>query len=169
MTLLYALPYDISASGFYFRTEDEYKQKSADNKNVEGFLVEEYEIQLIDGEALDAALFNALYVSQVNFTAFLSACEDWDDYQKIRTIIAVGEAGYSFDLQKDHPDQFEDIDIYEMETMRELAEHYVEEGLFGEIPDNLQFYLDYDAIARDLEVEYTLTTIAGQKLIYRCN
>ena len=124
--------------------------------------------RLIDGETIDAELFNALYVSQVNFEYFFEACEDWDDDQKTKVIIAVGECGYEFDLAKDTPDQF-DIDIYEFDTMRDLAIHYVDEGLFGEIPENLQFYLDYDAIARDLAVEYTQTVINGQRLIYRCS
>jgi antirestriction protein len=51
--------------------------------------------------------------------------------------------------------------------LRELAEQFVDEGLFGDIPERLQSYLDYDAIARDLGFDYTETEIAGQRLIYR--
>ena len=53
--------------------------------------------------------------------------------------------------------------------MRELAEQFVDEGLFGEVPESFQFYIDYDAIARDLAVEYSEIRIAGERLIYRAS
>ncbi len=168
MTTLYALPYDISASGFYFKSVDEFQKKFAENKSEEGYPIEEYEIQFIDGETIDAQLFNALYVNQVNYGYFLAACDEWDDDQKAKVIIAVGEVGYEFDLESDTPDKFE-IDIYEMDSLKELAEHFVDEGILGEIPDNMRYYFDYEAFARDLAVEYSETTIAGKKLIYRCD
>ena len=52
--------------------------------------------------------------------------------------------------------------------MKELAERFVDEGLFGEIPDHLAHYIDYDAIAHDLAMDYAETEIAGVRLIYRC-
>ena len=55
-----------------------------------------------------------------------------------------------------------------MDSLRELAEHFVDDGLFGEIPERLQFYLDFDAIARDLGLDYAETEIAGIRLVYRC-
>ncbi len=55
-----------------------------------------------------------------------------------------------------------------MDSLKELAYHFVEEGLFGQIPDTIQCYLDYDAIARDLGMDYSEITIVGQRLIYRC-
>lgn len=61
-----------------------------------------------------------------------------------------------------------DVDIYEVSSLRELAEHFVEEGLFGDIPESLQFYIDYDAIARDLGMDHTHNVIAGTPLVYRC-
>jgi antirestriction protein len=41
-------------------------------------------------------------------------------------------------------------DVYEM-----LAYDLVAEGLFGEIPDHLENYIDYSAIGRDLSCDYT--------------
>ncbi|MFV0552106.1 MAG: antirestriction protein ArdA [Anaerorhabdus sp.] len=52
--------------------------------------------------------------------------------------------------------------------MRYLAMRFVDDGLFGEIPEELRFYIDYEAIARDLAVDYSETEIAGTRLIYRC-
>ena len=45
MTVLYAQPYDISAVGFDFKSVEEYNKLSAENKNEDGYIVEEYEIQ----------------------------------------------------------------------------------------------------------------------------
>ena len=86
----------------------------------------------------------------------------------VRVIIATGECGYRFDFETQTPDEF-DVDLYEYDSMKELAEQFVEEGLFGEIPENIQHYLDYEKIAYDLSMDYSETTIAGQRLIYRCS
>jgi hypothetical protein len=168
MTQLHAQPYDISAAGFYFDSLEEYETKAAKNRNDYGGIVEEYEIQFIDGEDIDSQLFEALKVHQGNFNSFLDACDRWDDYHKRKVIIAVGECGYSFDLKSGDPDDFE-VDIYEHSSLKELAETFVDEGLFGKIPENMVNYLDYDAIARDLGMDYSEITIAGTRLIYRCH
>lgn len=95
-------------------------------------------------------------------TAFLDAVDEWNEDQNLRFVIAVGECGYSFDPQKNHPDDFE-VDIYELDSLKELAE-----GLYGPIPASLAFYIDYDAIARDLACDFTETTLVGKRLIYAC-
>ena len=168
MTQLFAQPYDISATGFYFETPEEYNSKSKALRNSSGWFVEEFEIQFIDGETIDARLFEALSIHQGNFPAYLEAVESWSHDEKIKVIIAVGEAGYKFTFETDSPDKF-DVDLYEMDSLRELAIHFVEEGLFGEIPERLQNYLDYDAIARDLGMDYSEITIDGTRYVYRCD
>jgi len=167
MTQLYAQPYDISATGFYFQSQIEYAEKSAKARNAYGFLVEEFEIQFIDGEDIDAKLFEALGINQCSFHQFLEACDSWDDNQKHKAIIAVGECGYSFDFGSGDPDDF-DVDIYGLDSLRDLAKLFVDDGLYGEIPKSLQYYIDYNAIARDLGADYCEITIAGKRLIYRC-
>jgi len=167
MTTLHAQPYDISANGFYFETAEEYNEKASKLLNSYGQPVEEFELQFIDGESIDADLFKALGVHQGNFAAYLEAVDDWSADDKIKVIIAVGEAGYNFDLGKDAPDQF-DIDLYELDSLKDLAEQFVEEGLYGEIPKALQYYIDYEAIARDLGMDYSEIRIDGTNYIYRC-
>lgn len=44
----------------------------------------------------------------------------------------------------------------EFSSYNELAEHFVDEGLFGEIPDTIINYIDYEAIGRDLSFEYSI-------------
>lgn len=167
MTVLYAQPYDISANGFFFDNIDEYQTKAQRNRNLLGHPVEEYEIEFIDGEKIDAELFEALKINQGSFGKFLTACEEWNNHQKRKVIIATGECGYRLDLQSDDPDDFE-VDIYEVDNLRGLAAQFVNEGLYGEIPQPLQYYLDYDAMARDLAMEYAEIIIAGNRFVYRC-
>lgn len=168
MTQLFAQPYDITAYGFYFETAEEYQEKASKLRNSSGWPVEEFEIQFIDGEMIDAKLFRALDVWQCNFVAFLEALENWDYQDKVKVIIAVGEAGYRFDFNNSEPDDF-DIDLYQMDSLRELAEQFVQEGLFGEIPENILHYLDYDAIARDLGMDYSTIRIDDTNYVYRCS
>ncbi len=162
---LYAQPYDITATGFYFSTIEEYDAKATKLRNDFGDPVEEFEIQFIDGEQIDCELAKAIGLNQANLPVFLAKVEEWDDYPKTKIIIALTECGYDFDDQTD-PDNF-DIDIYDVSSMRELAEQFVDEGLFGDIPENLQNYIDYDAIARDLSIDYSDTVVANEYLIYR--
>ncbi|TNE42953.1 MAG: antirestriction protein ArdA [Sphingomonadales bacterium] len=166
MMTLFAQPYDVSATGFYFEDYDEYSSKAAKLRNDYGDPVEEFELQFIDGEALDCALAKAIGLNQANLHSYLDCVENWDDDQKRRVIIAVGECGYRFDPEQ-QPEDYE-VDIYPVETLRELAESFVEDGLYGDIPEPLQFYIDYDAIARDLGMEFTETTVAGEALVYVC-
>jgi len=166
MTTLYAQPYNIDATGFYFDSAEDFDAKAKGNYDRYGQFVEEYEIQFIDGEAIDCELAKGFGLSQCNFFKFFDLIDDWDEGQKTRFIIAVGEGGYSFNVESDDIEALE-IDLFEMTCLRELAEQFVDEGLFGEIPERLQFYIDLDAIARDLSVEYTTTNIAGTSYIYR--
>ena len=167
MTLqLHAQPYDLAAVGFYFDTYDDYMAKAAALRNDYGNPVEEFEIQFIDGEAIDADLARAIGINQANIARFIRAIVEWDHDDKIRVIIAVGECGYPF-ANDTQPDDF-DLDIYPFSTLRDLAEDFVNEGLFGDIPERLAPYLDLDAIARDLGLDYSEADIGGTRLIYRC-
>ncbi|MEO1702356.1 MAG: antirestriction protein ArdA [Pseudomonadota bacterium] len=167
MTRLYAQPYDISASGFYFDGAEEYAAKAKTCRNDFGGQVEEFEIQFIDGEDVDCQLAKAWGLYQSNFADFFRAAEEWEDHQKRVFIVAVGECGYSFDRDSDHPDDF-DVDLYEVSNLRDLAEEFVEEGLYGEIPEGLAYFIDYEAIARDLACDYSMIEIAGTSYACRC-
>ena len=167
MTKLYAQPYDISATGFYFYDVETYEQKAKACRNDYGQPVEEFEIHFIDGEQIDCAFAKAFEINQCNFAKFFELVDEWDDQQKTRFIIANGECGYNLNPEKDNIDDL-DIDIYDVQSLKELAEQFVDEGLFGEIPKSLEFYIDHEAIARDLAADYSMTEIAGERLAYRC-
>jgi Antirestriction protein (ArdA) len=46
-------------------------------------------------------------------------------------------------------------------TLRDVAEELVEEGHYGEIPEKLQYFIDYDAIAQSLDNEGYAETKKG--------
>lgn len=165
MTQLRAQSYDISTTGFYFESYEKYQAKATMAVNAYGDPVEEFEIQFINGEDIDCVLAKAIGLNQTDVSDFLELSEDWEHWEKVNTIIAVDECGHDFNSQND-PDHY-GIDYYCVDSMKELAERFVEDGLFGDIPENLQFYIDYNAITRDLSVDYSITVIAGETYIYR--
>ena len=165
-TTLYAQPYDISAQGFYFASAEEYEQNVSALRNAYGDPVEEFEIQFIDGEAIDCELARAIGINQANFAQYLHGVDTWEAWEKQTLIIAIGECGYNFEPNLD-PSEF-DVDLYEVDSLRDLAEQFVDEGLFGEVPEAFQHYIDYDAIARDLAADYSEITIAGEKYVCAC-
>jgi len=167
MTTLYAQPYDISATGFYFDCTEDYFAKAKNLCNSYGQPVEELQIQFIDGDCIDAALADAWGLSQWSFDGFFKAADEWSEYEKHCFIIAVGECGYEFDPHTVNPDDF-DIIIYHCDTMKELAEQFVDEGYYGDIPASLANYIDYEAMAYDLSIDHSEITIAGKHFIYTC-
>lgn len=167
MITLYANPYDREAAGFYFETAEVYASKAAALRNSFGDRVEEFEIDLINGDGIDIELAKAWGLNQCNFSAYLDSCGNWDVADKRCFIIAVGECGYDFNSENVNPADYE-VDIYDCNSMRDLAIQFVEEGLFGDIPEHLANYIDYDAIANDLSMDYSEIIIDGQSLIYRC-
>lgn len=166
MTLLYAHPYDLSADGFVFNSTDQYRAKVKALRNHFGDPVEEFEIQFIDGESIDAELAKIYPLNQSNIQEFFNAVEDWEDEQKYRYIILVGECGYGHEQVADDPDAI-DLDLYELSSMRDLAAQFVGDGYFSDIPAALEPYIDLDAIARDLSIDYADTEIARKTFIYR--
>lgn len=167
MTRFYAQPYDISAVGFYFESTEELSVEASKAVNDYGDPIEEFEIQFIDGEDIDCALAEAWNVNQANIDAFFDAVDDWGEDQKQRYIIGVGECGYAHEQVANNPDDV-DIQLYQVDSLKELAEQFIDEGVFGEITERLQFYIDYERIARDLAVEYSEITIAGETFVYAC-
>ena len=166
MTQLHAQPYDLSATGFYFETADEFDTRAKALRNDYGDPVEEFEIQFIDGESIDCDLAKAIGINQANFVQYLVGVDTWEDWEKQTLIIAIGECGYNFEPDLD-PIQF-DVEIHEVDSLRELAEQFVDEGLYGEVPEAFQYYIDYEAIARDLAVDFSEITIAGERYVYVC-
>jgi Antirestriction protein (ArdA). len=55
-----------------------------------------------------------------------------------------------------------EVEIYDFsdntsftDTFELLAIQFIDDGLYGEIPKSLEFYLDYEKMARDLRMDYS--------------
>ena len=161
---LCAIPYDMDAQSFYFSTLEEYERSVAILTICYGEPVEEFMIDFIDGSQLDSELAQATKLNQCNFAKFLDAVDEWDDLEKTVAIIAMGHVG---GLSLDDDPHRRDVSIYHARDLTELAEQFVDDGLFGEIPDHLIHYIDYEAIGRDLRFDYHEITVAGETFFYR--
>jgi antirestriction protein len=81
---------------------------------------------------------------------------DLDEDDKLKFNYLVEYLSYDIDEAFDN---YQDVIFYDGMTLTAVAEELVDEGLFGEVSDNLKWYLDYEAIARDLERDgYTETS-----------
>lgn len=153
-TLYHATPYDIHAMGFYFKTYDEYVQKASTHRNEFDESVEEYEIQYIDGD--HCALFNALGINQANLSQWFDDFDNMDTEDATKTIYLSEYNGC--DIGEIHG-QLDDVILFEGSSL-EYAEQYIEDtGMLNEIPENLRYYFDTEAFARDLVISGDITEV----------
>ena len=62
---------------------------------------------------------------------------------------------------------YDDCSIYEVNGYTELAEQFCDEGLFGDIPEHLTNYIDYEAMGRDLRYDYSEGKVDATTYFYR--
>jgi len=164
---LYAQPYDLDASGFYFDSFEDYEAKYNKNCNVYGQPVEEYMFDFIDGSAIDCDLFKAVK-GGYNLKAFFMVANTWEEYQKIPLIIAYEENITSEPFNEEvTSDMFEDIDIYYDMSFEDLAWDFIDNGLFGDIPEDVKQWLDIEKMALSLSYDYNEISVGNYSIIYR--
>ncbi len=143
--LYHATPYDISATGFYFKTYDDYTSQAATHRNEYGDEVDEFEIQYIDGD--NHELFKALGVSQATLRVWFDDFESLDGEDLIKAIYLASDLNYDID---DILSSLDDVYLFEG-TAEEYADDYLEStGTLDQIPENLRFYFDVALFARDM-------------------
>jgi antirestriction protein len=94
------------------------------------------------------------YDSLTDLNKMAAELEDMDNEDVKKALFLVNEQGYSFE---DAIRKMDDVDYYPNMTLKDMAEQFVDEGMFGVIPDKIQGYIDYEAIARDLRFDYAET------------
>ena len=163
----HATPYDISASGFYFTDYESYQAQAAKHTNDFGQPVEEYEIQFIDGDSDDCELFQTLEVTQATLKQWLEKVEGmyWgEELIKVLYLTKEREARLA-DLTNHDLDH---ISLYEG-SLEDYAEQYLEDsGLFAAVEKaglNPR-YVDVAALARDMEIEGTITVFEHNDRTY---
>lgn len=122
----------------------------ADGTMYEEHFISDYETDI---EGLEVGEYESL--SQLNKT--MEKLDALDDCE-IEEVEAIMEAE-GLDLAKAISAQQEEDFIYYggIKSYTELAEMFVDEGVFGDISENLQYYIDYEKIGRDLKYDYTQT------------
>lgn len=144
---LHATPHNINATGFYFDTLSEYQGKYDANLPVE-----EYEIQMIDGDAFETALFSALKVDAATLEQYLDIVWDFDrkhDTAKAGLIYLLGN-GYSLDSARENSE----VVCVSTQEMKDYVYDLVDDVVFTcTTPDILKQYFDYETFARDMLID----------------
>ena len=153
-TNYHATPYDITAAGFYFHDYEDYEAKARTHRNDYGEVVEEFEIQFIDGD--NYQLFNALGINQANLEQWF---EDFEDMQGTDVVAAIYLAEYLNVDMADIIDKLDGVSFYVGHAKTYAEDYLSDSGLLDEVPESLRYYMDVDAFARDMLLAGDITEI----------
>lgn len=146
MTTLHATPYNRDAAGFYFTDALDYETKATMHVDRYGNLVEEFEIQFIDGD--DAQLFEVCGINQANLNTWFDDIEFLQDFEKISLYYLVAVTGCNLEQALEKLGEPSIAEGY----LRDAAEELFDECWLHSVPESIRFYIDYDKFARDCEL-----------------
>ena len=101
--------------------------------------------------------------SIVELNDFVREIEGFSESDQIAAIFLVNEINMSYAESLEH---YQDVTAYDVKTLKELAEYLVDEGYYGDIPESIIRYIDYDAIANDLHCGGGYHEFNGMVLYY---
>jgi hypothetical protein len=156
-TTLYANPYDISYTGFYFGSTEEF------NEQLSQASYEEVEIDYIDGD--NPGLFQATKIHQGNVDLWFDELDKYSDDSHEASVIC-----YLLDIM--HLDEsIKRIDevILHQGSLADYAFELVEEICsLGQLPDLIRNHIDYESIGRDLELNSEVAEIHHNLWVVNC-
>jgi len=154
MTELFAQPYSIEHTGFYFDSIEKFDE-GMEALNKKG--CEEVEIQFIDGDAHHPSLFKAASIDQSNISLWFEELEDMtsDDATRICYLLDY------LDLD-DALSRYNEVYLH-YGTAEDYTQELIEETT--EIPESLQYYIDYEAIARDMKINGEIVEIERDLIV----
>ena len=150
MTQFYARAYSIEHNGFYFDSAEAF-EAGMERLKTQG--CEEVEIQFIDGEAHLAALAKAIGIGQGDIDLWFEELEELDAPDTTRIYFLL-DCGYSLE---DALTRYEWVCLH-YGSAEDYAQELIEETT--NIPEHLRYYIDYEAIARDM-------TINGEGVLFQ--
>ena len=159
MTEFYAQPYSIEHTGFYFGSPERF-EAGMEKLNKKG--CEEVEIQFIDGEDHLVRLAEAANVGQGSVDTWFEDLEDLDETEATQIIFLL-DLGYSL---SDAMDRYEEVYLFNG-TASDYADELINDTT--EVPENLRYYIDYDAIARDMQINGEITEIGYHLIVTNAN
>ena len=94
--------------------------------------------------------------------AFFEVLFDDQDYDSLAAIAVLLSDSVEVDPIKAYYENHNDVDSdYFQESyqgnfgsMKDYAEHCIEEGLYGDIPDTIKYHIDYESLASELKYDY---------------
>lgn len=146
MSTLFAQPYNLDATGFYFDDAEAFITQSESLKDSFGYPVEEFEIQFIDGD--DAQLFSACGIDQGSLHAWFDSVADLTEHEKIALFYLCSISGYSMNTALDKLDE---VSLYEG-RLKDAAEELFDEIYLDGVPETVRAYIDYEKFSRDCEL-----------------
>ncbi|BFT29914.1 hypothetical protein D210916BOD24_10900 [Alteromonas sp. D210916BOD_24] len=149
MTTLFAQSYGDASVGFYFEDYSEYC-KGIDRLNYKGY--EEFDIQFIDGESGQASLFKAASISQASVQVWFEYLDDLGKYEIFQLTFLLN-CGYELEVALQ---RYSEVHLH-FGSACNYAQDIIEET--SDIPEHLTNYIDYDAIARDMEINGDITQV----------
>jgi len=125
------------------------------SKEVKAVLGSDEEYFITDYEA-DFRIEEYENLHELN--SFAEALSELDEYEQEKVFYLIESIGYK---REEALERHEDVTFYKGMTLEDVAEELISEGCFGSIPDNIQWYLDYEKIARDLSMDGYYETSSG--------
>jgi len=159
MTEFYAQPYSIEHTGFYFDSPEKF-EAGMEKLNKKG--CEEVEIQFIDGEDHLVRLADAAHIHQGNVDTWYEDLDDLDETEATQIFFLL-DLGYSL---SDALDRYEDVYLFNGKAS-DYAYDLIDETT--EVPENLRYYIDYEAIARDMKINGEIVEINHDLIVTNAN
>lgn len=120
---------------------EELAEKLGLNDQYEEYMVQDYEGPVVFSEYSTIGEINEA-------AAAVEALKGTEIYPAIKELI-----GEWYDNVIELAAHKDDIACYHVANMTELAEELADEGWFGDIPPQVENYIDYAKVGRDLEIE----------------
>lgn len=132
--------------GAWFTTpidEEEMAERIGLNEDYEEYAIHDFELPFDVDEYTPISEINRLCEA-------IQEIEGTPIYNELKEI-----QGMWFSSLEELLENKEDIHCYsDCDSMEDVARYYVEEtGQLGEVPSNLQNYIDYQSLGRDMEIE----------------
>ena len=148
MTTLFANPYDISKTGFYFTSTADYQLQ------MQKTSFEEVEIDYIDGN--NPKLFEAAGINQSNLDQWFDNLDSIDDdsTEAISIIFLL-----DFMDLKDAISRYEEVNVWFGSAEDYAAELLADTTDLEQLPEVIKYHIDYSGIARDMELSSEITEV----------
>ena len=157
MTTLYANPYDINFTGFYFNSSEEFETKMSQAS------FEEVEIDYIDGD--NPKLFNAVGIYQSNVDTWFNELDQFSDTDDEAISICYLIDFYPLDEAIERRNEA----ILYRGNIKDYAAELIDELYsLDHLPELIQYHIDFEGIAKDMELNSEVAEISHNVWVVNC-